>query len=603
MESDNAHKTLLRISKENDTYNFYINGSFINSIGYESFGGNRIGFEVFNQQEIAVDYIRINQSIKTNTNTKLALNLPLNEEFNSNSNDWSIATTENYSGTITSGKMILDQMKKGGVFVSNDINVDDSKDFVIETSITKERDDAGLYGITFGRKNSANEYSMLFSNGSYMFRKFQNDQYTKIIPFTDSDAINENVGQANKIKIVKSGSLLRFYINNQYVNETAFEPFFGNKFGYSVYFNQKISVDYLTIKYQSENFNNPPVVLITEPFVEASRGFKIVKTSDILVKGTATDSDGIYSVNINGVEALVKADGSFTANVPLKYGKNALIVKATDLKQSSSTKTFTIKRNSPVIVDPVVVDNDNDDDDNTNIGFGDYYALLIGVSEYGDGAITDLEGLPKKDAQDLADILIGKYNFKKENVVILNNSPKANDIVKEFSKLKRSVKKDDNLLVFYAGHGVYDETNEIGSWLPSDADMEYELNLISNTQVVDYLKSIHSKHTLLISDACFSGSIFKSRSFTKAPKSVQKKYELPSRKAIASGTLKTVPNKSIFLKYLLQRLSENESKYISARQLFNKIEEPVMNNSPNTPQYGTIHGIGDEGGDFIFIQK
>ena len=211
--------------------------------------------------------------------------------------------------------------------------------------------------------------------------------------------------------------------------------------------------------------------------------------------------------------------------------------------------------------------------------------------------------MPTKDAQDLGNVLINKYSFKRENAVILNKNPTENDIIKEFSKLKKKVTNKDNLLVFYAGHGIYDEISGVGAWLPSDADMEYELNLISNSQVVDYLKSIKSKHTLLISDACFSGSIFKTRSFEKSPKSIQKKFELTSRKAITSGTLKTVPNKSMFLKYLLNRLETNPNNYLSARQLFNNIEEPVMNNSPNTPQYVTIYGIGDEGGDFIFVKK
>ena len=60
----------------------------------------------------------------------------------------------------------------------------------------------------------------------------------------------------------------------------------------------------------------------------------------IQVKGKATDADGIYEITINGIEANVSENGSFTADVPLKYGKNDLVVKATDLKQASSTKTF-----------------------------------------------------------------------------------------------------------------------------------------------------------------------------------------------------------------------------------------------------------------------
>jgi hypothetical protein len=45
-------------------------------------------------------------------------------------------------------------------------------------------------------------------------------------------------------------------------------------------------------------------------------------------------------------------------------------------------------------------------------------------------------------------------------------------------------------------------------------------------------------------------------------------YKLPSRKAITSGTLKTVPDKSVFLKYLIEGLKQNEHVIVSAHQLF-----------------------------------
>ena len=199
--------------------------------------------------------------------------------------------------------------------------------------------------------------------------------------------------------------------------------------------------------------------------------------------------------------------------------------------------------------------------------------------------------------------MVDQYHFKEEHVVLLNNSPTENEILREFVKLRKKVTNKDNVLIFYAGHGIYDEATETGSWLPSDADPEYGLNMISNSTIKDYTKGINSKHTLLISDACFSGSIFKTRSYNTAPKSITKKFELPSRKAITSGTLKTVPNKSVFLKYLINRLKNNEELYLTARKIFDRIEEPVMNNSSNVPQYGTIQEVGDEGGDFIFIKK
>lgn len=606
IKKGNGALNTLKIRKEGDQYKFYINNTFVAQSDFEAFFGHRLGYVVFNKQKIGVDNITIKYLKKSNTTivTSNTLTVPLNESFKNNTNRWNLTDDTNVKTRISNGKLyVKSNNEKGGAFISKKVGIDTSKDFIIETSITRLTSTSnGSIAFVFGRQNNTNEFDLFLSkSGSYLFRKLENDVSNKLIPWTETSALNTQAYQPNKIKIVKTNNLLRIYINDQYINEAPYSKFFGDYVGFSVYNKQEISVDYLNVTYPTASFNTPPEVVIIEPIVE--RGFKIVKTKTIMVRGKATDKDRIFEIKINGVDATVTEDGSFTANVPLKFGTNDLVVKATDLKMASSTKTFSIKRKSP----DVVVDNNNDKDDvivvNNNSGFGEYYALLIGVSDYGDGAITDLGGLPTKDAQDLGNVLINKYSFKRENVVILNKSPKANDIIKEFSKLKKKVTNKDNLLVFYAGHGIYDEISGVGAWLPSDADMEYELNLISNSQVVDFLKTIRSKHTLLISDACFSGSIFKTRSFEKSPKSIQKKFELTSRKAITSGTLKTVPNKSMFLKYLLNRLETNPNNFLSARQLFDKIEEPVMNNSPNTPQYGTIYGIGDEGGDFIFVKK
>ena len=140
--------------------------------------------------------------------------------------------------------------------------------------------------------------------------------------------------------------------------------------------------------------------------------------------------------------------------------------------------------------------------------------------------------------------------------------------------------------------------------MPSDAKKSNTANWIRNSTIRDYLRTVKTKHTLLIADACFSGGIFKTRkAFSDAPKSIQKLYEYPSRKAMTSGTLKEVPDKSVFLLYLNKRLTENIQAFISAEELFGSFKIAVLNNSPNVPQYGEIKDTGDEGGDFIFIKR
>jgi hypothetical protein len=233
---------------------------------------------------------------------------------------------------------------------------------------------------------------------------------------------------------------------------------------------------------------------------------------------------------------------------------------------------------------------------------GKYFALVIGINNYSDPRITELEYCIR-DAQRINDILISRYTFDGENVKFLKNATMA-ELVDALDYFAKVVTKADNFLIFYAGHGVWDPVAETGFWLPSDARKESKLAWFRNSTLRDYLREIHSKHTLLITDACFGGSIFKTRAaFTDAELAVNKLYELPSRKAMTSGYMTEVPDQSAFLKYLNERLENNNDKYFSSEQLFSSFRMAVINNSNVVPQFGEIKEVGDEGGDFIFIKR
>jgi uncharacterized caspase-like protein len=177
-------------------------------------------------------------------------------------------------------------------------------------------------------------------------------------------------------------------------------------------------------------------------------------------------------------------------------------------------------------------------------------------------------------------------------------------MIEAFDNLSQKITPNDNLLIFYAGHGHWDENKELGYWLPVDAKQNSTAYWIANSRISDYMKSIKSKHTLLITDACFGGSIFKTRSaFNDASRAINALYESPSRKAMTSGNLNQVPDKSIFLQYLVKGLNENQEKYLATDKLFNTFREIVSNNSISTPQYGVIQSSGDQLGEFIFIQR
>ncbi|WP_316811052.1 redoxin domain-containing protein [Pedobacter heparinus] len=351
--------------------------------------------------------------------------------------------------------------------------------------------------------------------------------------------------------------------------------------------------------------HTPPVIAITEP--EVTRGLKVVQSgSRVLISGTATDESGIKSVEVNGIAAAISETGNFFASVPLTMGDNQLKVRATDRKLNSAVHEFVINRSSnkpdpspnpqPVPVVPV-----NAAVTNTE---GKYYALIIGIQDYNDESITDLDQ-PVADARSLQDVLLSNYTFDKENISLLAN-PTRSEIFRSLETLSRKIKKEDNVLIFYAGHGVWDAGRKQGYWFPSDAGRDDRASWVTNADLKEYISAIPSKHTLLITDACFAGSIFKSRAvLTGAPRAIKELYEMPSRKAMTSGTLKEVPDKSVFIEYLVKRLTQNSAKYLSAERLYSSFRDAVINNSSNgqVPQYGEIREAGDEGGDFIFIKK
>lgn len=232
-----------------------------------------------------------------------------------------------------------------------------------------------------------------------------------------------------------------------------------------------------------------------------------------------------------------------------------------------------------------------------------YYSLIIGINDYtyNKPQLQDLNQAVS-DARKLHKALIENFIFSKENSITLIN-PTRQEIIKYLEELATKITSKDNLLIFYAGHGVWDERIKVGYWLPSDAKTEDKSSWISNSTIRDYIAGINSKHTLLITDACFSGSIFKTREVNLTDDAMSNLYRLPSRKAMTSGTLTTVPDESKFMQYFLKRLNDADGKYISARQIFYGLETAVLNNSSTVPQFGVIQNAGDEGGDFIFIKR
>jgi hypothetical protein len=310
----------------------------------------------------------------------------------------------------------------------------------------------------------------------------------------------------------------------------------------------------------------PLVFRLTNP----EEGVKIYVNN---IEVTSTSEDFIYYRSLS----LIKGENIISVTVM----KNDKIIKEHSFRMVYFPS---VRNNSPVAI-------------NT----GKYYAVIIGNSTYNDPGLANLKR-PVQDARALKEVLVTKYMFDNENVY-LPLEKDLESIILIFDELQRRLTEDDNLLIFYAGHGKMDDTG-LGYWLFSDAKLNSTFRWLPNSRLTDYMSSYKAKHILLIADACFAGSIYETRGvIDDAPESIQDLYKNKSRKAITSGGTSEVSDNSKFAEYLIDQLQNNSNKYLTSSELYHSIQVAVQNNSKNSPRWGAVQNVGDKNGDFVFILR
>ncbi len=337
-----------------------------------------------------------------------------------------------------------------------------------------------------------------------------------------------------------------------------------------------------------------PTVFITEPAV--TRGIKIIRKSEVVtVKGIATDISGVLDVTVNEQKPLLANNGEFTIDLYLKLGDNKIAVKAIDNNLNTTIDTFTVTRKLQDIITA-----------------GKYVALIIGINSYS-GYWPQLRNAVH-DAEGVAEVLKKSYVFTDIYTLIDKDATRKN-ILNKLDWLSKNLTKDDNLLIFYSGHGQFNKILNKGFWVPVDAESNSVADYISNSDLKTFIGGIPSKHTLLITDACFGGDIFRGKpaeSIAFDPNNMERYYKevynKQSRDALTSGGLEEVMdsgknNHSIFTYYLIKTLTGNQQKYMDATQLFNDFKIAVSNNSDQTPILQALRDTNDEGGQFVFIRK
>ena len=244
-----------------------------------------------------------------------------------------------------------------------------------------------------------------------------------------------------------------------------------------------------------------------------------VTDASSVVAALVTSSKGVakVSITLNGKEVAQQAERAaqrslvVTTPVTLKEGANAVVVSAAEpdgtVRQEVRTIFYDAPRVEAAAAPPPPKGAQHE-----------RWAVVIGVGQYESVAIPRLRYMVA-DAEAIYDTLVGPAGFKKEHVLLLTDRAERKPTVRNIrwalgTFLSRSAKKDDTVLIFFAGHGAPEvdprgvERDGLAKYLiPSDADPD---DLYSSALPMDELQTIfgriEAERVVAFLDACYSGA-------------------------------------------------------------------------------------------------
>ncbi|MBT3293907.1 MAG: caspase family protein [Verrucomicrobia bacterium] len=236
----------------------------------------------------------------------------------------------------------------------------------------------------------------------------------------------------------------------------------------------------------------------------------------------------------------------------------------------------------------------------------DYHALVIGINRY-----KHWRGLrqAREDARSVAALLGSNYGFKSVTT-LYDQEATLQGIVRALRVLTRKLTVNDSLLIYFAGHGYYDQLLKKGYWIPVEGREEVDgmpaiNDWLQNSNLKEYTDAMKARHVLVVSDSCFSGAMLRGGRIDieeRANTWYRRAISQPTRWCVASGDLETVPDQSIFAKKFLQALQFPRQSVFAASDLAGWIKNDVAAYSGRRPVFGPMNtASGSDLGEFVFL--
>ncbi len=469
---------------------FYINDNFVYSMPNRTFMGNKAGYFLSGKMAVEISTLDVLELE--------AMPEIFTENFAVNKGTW--IKTKQDSAICVHGKgrmRMRNQKGKPWTYKLQEILINPERDFEIEAHMKQVGGSQEYgYGIAWGMKARTDGYAFLIrSLGSFSVVKHQAGKVKTLKTWTQSNQTLHNRSSPNRLVIRKTGARYNFYLNDIWMAELPYQSLMGQELGFVLQGENLIEMSHLVVREGQKSYvPKPPVVTLISP---QSDDVSIDVKNIQFKAGIQSDSklNGM-KLMVNNEQVNIKAHRDASEEFDLIIDQELNLVPGfNDIRLLAKNEDGLIQkfglRVSVKSADQVVKRSGTD------------YALFIATSEYAEW--TDLVN-PVNDCRTIAEELETNYGF---NTEILIDEPKT-EILKKMKEYARKTYADgDQLLIFFAGHGKFDDLFGEGYVVTTDSEKNDEGNnsYIAHSNLRTIANAIPCKHTFLMMDVCFGGTI------------------------------------------------------------------------------------------------
>lgn len=250
----------------------------------------------------------------------------------------------------------------------------------------------------------------------------------------------------------------------------------------------------------------------------------------------------------------------------------------------------------------------------TSAALPNYRALVIGINQYEQAGGSGWPTLrsARADAEAISKVLSDDYGFHVQT--LLDGEATRSAILNALDEFATSG-EDSADLIYFAGHGYFDDKLQEGYWIPADArksvdGRQAKEDWLWNSTITRLIGASRARHVLVMSDACYGGSLFRGDEPLGA-RSGKAWYERaiakPSRYLITSGGLEPVLDSgaghSVFAQEVINYLKHSDQNIFSANDLGLALRARVADLTRQMVQMGPLPVSGYSGGEFVFVRQ